>query len=287
MKYQFMDQHGSGFAVMKMCRVLGVSRSGYYSYLRRGLSPRHEENRRLLEKIKGIWDKVRGVYGSPRITAELRSQGFRCGRNRIARLMRENRIRARIKKRFKVTTQSDHSLPIAADLLGRDFSAQAPNEKWLSDITYIWTCEGWMYLAVVMDVYNREIVGWAFDDRIKKELVADSLRMALLQRDPEPGLIFHSDRGSQYASGLVRKIMKARGIRPSMSGKGDCFDNAMMESFFSSLKKELVRLETFHSKDKAYRSVFEYIEIFYNRQRRHSALNYRTPLEYYRETCQA
>lgn len=201
--------------------------------------------------------------------------------------MRENGIKARIKKRLKVTTQSDHSLPIAEDLLGRDFSAQGPNEKWLSDITYIWTREGWMYLAVVMDVHNREIIGWALHDRLKKKLVVDSLRMALWKRDPEPGMIFHSDRGSQYASRLVRKILKARGILPSMSGKGDCFDNAMMESFFCSLKKELVWLETFHSKDKAHRSIFEYIEIFYNRQRRHSALNYRTPLEYYRETCQA
>ncbi len=281
-----MHQYGSGFAVMKMCRVLGVNRSGYYSYLRRGLSWRHEENRRLVEKIKDIWHGVRGVYGSPRITAELRSQGFGCGKNRIARLMRKNGIKARIRKRFKVTTQSDHSLPIAADLVERDFSAQAPNELWLSDITYIWTWEGWMYLAVVMDVYNREIVGWALHDRLKKELVATALRKALLKRDPAPGLIFHSDRGSQYASRLVRKILDARGIRPSMSGKGDCFDNAMMESFFSSLKKELVRLETFHSKAKALRSLFEYIEVFYNRQRRHSALNYQTPLEYYREACQ-
>ena len=282
-----MHQYGSGFAVMKMCRVLDVTRSGYYSYLRRGLSLRHEENRRLVERIKDIWHGVRGVYGSPRITAELRSLGFGCGKNRIARLMRENGIKSRIRKRFKVTTQSDHSLPIAADLVKRDFSAKAPNKKWLSDITYIWTWEGWMYLAVVMDVYNREIVGWALFDRLKKELVATALRKALLKRDPAPGLIFHSDRGSQYASHLVRKILNARGIRPSMSGKGDCFDNAMMESFFSSLKKELVRLETFHSKDKALRSLFEYIEVFYNRQRRHSALNYQTPLEYYREACQA
>ena len=282
-----MHQYGSGFAVMKMCRVLDVTRGGYYSYLRRGLSPRHEENRHLVEKIKDIWHGVRGVYGSPRITAELRSLGFGCGKNRIARLMRENGIKARIRKRFKVTTQSDHSLPIAADLVKRDFSAKAPNKKWLSDITYIWTWEGWMYLAVVMDVYNREIVGWALHDRLKKELVAIALRKALLKRDPAPGLIFHSDRGSQYASHLVRKILNARGIRPSMSGKGDCFDNAMMESFFSSLKKELVRFETFHSKDKALRSLFEYIEVFYNRQRRHSALNYQTPLDYYREACQA
>ena len=236
--------------------------------------------------IREIWERSRRVYGSPRITAELRSQGNVCGENRIARLMRENGIKARTKKRFRVTTKSDHNLPIAEDLVGRDFSASRINELWLSDITYIWTWEGWLYLSVVMDVFNREIVGWALEERLKKDLVANALHKALINRDAQPGLIFHSDRGSQYASYEVRRILKARGIRQSMCGKGNCYDNAMMESFFSSLKKELVRLETFHSKLQAWRSVFDYIEVFYNRQRRHSALNYRTPVEYYREATQ-
>jgi transposase InsO family protein len=175
---------------------------------------------------------------------------------------------------------------VAPDLVGRNFSARYPDELWLSDITYIWTWEGWLYLSVVMDVFNREIVGWALHDRIKKHLVVTALRKAIVNRDPQPGLIFHSDRGNQYASHEVRKILKVRGIRQSMCGKGNCYDNAMMESFFSSLKKELVRLQTFHSRSQAHRSIFDYIEIFYNRQRRHSALNYMTPVEYYREATQ-
>jgi transposase InsO family protein len=286
MKYRFMQRYGSGFEVRKMCRVLGVNRSGYYAYLRHGLSRRYEEDQRLMRKIRDIWRGSRGLYGAPRITAELRVQGDRHGKNRIARLMRENGIKARTEKRFKITTKSDHDLPIASDLVGRDFSARYPDEIWVSDISYIWTWEGWLYLSVVMDIFNREIVGWALHERLKKDLVLNALRKAILARDPQPGLIFHSDRGSQYASHEVRKILKARDIRQSMCGQGNCYDNAMMESFFSSLKKELVRLETFHSKRQAWRSIFDYIEIFYNRQRRHSALNYKTPVEYYREVTQ-
>ncbi len=281
-----MERYGFGFEVRKMCRVLRVSRSGYYSYLRRGLSQRNEENKRLVTKIREIWKWSRGTYGSPRITAELQAQGFGCGENRIARLMRENGIKARTRKKFKITTKSDHSLPIAEDLVGRDFSASQINELWLSDITYIWTWEGWMYLAAVMDVYNRQIVGWALHDRLSKILVVDALIEALQERSPQPGLIFHSDRGSQYASHKVKKILKAWHIHQSMCNKGNCFDNAMMESFFSSLKKELVHLMTFHSKDQARRAIFEYIEIFYNRQRRHSALNQKSPLEYYQYAAQ-
>jgi putative transposase len=286
MKYCFMEHYGSGFEVRKMCRVLRVSRSGYYSYLRRGLSQRNEENKRFVTKIKEIWKWSRGTYGSPRIRAELQAQGLGCGENRIARLMRENGIKARTRKKFKITTKSDHKLPIAEDLVARDFSASGMNELWLSDITYIWTWEGWMYLAAVMDVYNRQIVGWALHDRLSKALVVDALLKALPERNPRPGLIFHSDRGNQYASHQVKKILKAWHIQQSMCGKGNCFDNAMMESFFSSLKKELVYLMTFHSKDQARRAIFEYIEIFYNRQRRHSALHQKSPLEYYQDAAQ-
>ena len=269
-----------------MCRVLEVSRSGYYSYLRRGLSQRNEENKRVVTKIKEIWKWSRGTYGSPRITAELNAQDFGCGENRIARLMRENGIKARTRKKFKITTKSDHNLPIAEDLVGRDFSASQINELWLSDITYIWTWEGWMYLAAVMDVYNRQIIGWALHDRLSKILVVDALMKALQERSPQPGLIFHSDRGSQYASHKMKKILKAWNIHQSMSNKGNCFDNTMMEPFFSSLKKELVQLMTFYSKDQARQAIFEYIEIFYNRQRRYSALNQKSPLEYYQDATQ-
>ena len=283
MKYLFMDQYGSGFEVMKMCRVLGVSRSGYYEYLRRGLSRRHEENQRLLTKIREIWEWSRGVYGCPRITAELRSRGIRCGKNRVARLMKQNKIQALTRKRYRITTRSNLNLPIAEDLVERDFRASALNRLWVSDITYIWTWEGWLYLAAIMDVYNREIVGWTLYERLTKDLVANALMKALQKRNPQPGLIFHSDRGSQYASYRVRSILKACQIQQSMSSTGDCFDNAMMESFFSSLKKELVHLQTFHTRNQAKICVFDYIEIFYNRERRHSALNHKTPLEYYHD----
>ena len=283
MKYLFIDRYGSGFTVRKICRVLGVCRSGYYSYLRRGLSQRYEESRGLLTKIREVWEGSRKVYGSPRVTAELRAQGFRCGENRVARIMRQNGIASVTRKRFKITTSSDHALPVAEDLVERDFTATAPNRLWVSDITYIWTWEGWLYLAAVMDVFNREIVGWTLYRRMTKELVANAVLKALEKRDPEPGLIFHSDRGSQYASHRVRRILSAWQIKQSMSGRGDCFDNAIMESFFGSLKKELVHLRSFHSRDQAKISVFDYIEIFYNRQRRHSSLNHKTPLEYYRE----
>jgi len=266
-----------------MCRVLEVSRSGYYAYLRRGLNRRHEENRSLLTKIQEIWEWSRRVYGSPRITAELRAQGYRCGEKRIARIMRANAIASVTRKRYKITTNSDHKLPVAEDLVERDFTATAPNRLWVSDITYLWTWEGWLYLAAIMDVYNREIVGWTLYKRMTKELVINALLKALEKRDPEPGLIFHSDRGSQYASHRVGSILNAWQIQQSMSSKGDCFDNAIMESFFSSLKKELVHLRTFHSRSQAKSCVFDYIEIFYNRQRRHSALNHKTPLEYYLE----
>ena len=230
MKYCFMERYGSGFEVRKMCRVLGVSRSGYYSYLRRGLSQRNEENKRFVTKIKEIWKWSRGIYGSPRITAELKAQNFGCGENRIARLMRENGIKSRTRKKFKITTKSDHNFPIAQDLVRRDFSASGINELWISDISYIWTWEGWLYLSAVMDVYNRQIIGWALHDRLNKALVVDALTKALQERSPEPGLIFHSDRGSQYASHKVNKILKAWHIHQSMSHKGNCFDNAMMEN---------------------------------------------------------
>lgn len=287
MKHRFMERAGSGFEVMKMCRVMGVSRSGYYRYLRRGLSRRREENERLLVRVMEIWRARRKVYGSPRITAELRSEGYRCGENRIARLMRDHGIRSLMRRRFKVTTRRDHRLPVAEDLVGRDFSATSVNQLWVSDITYIWTWEGWLYLAAVMDVHNREIVGWTLRDRPTKDLVIDALLKGLRVRSPQAGLVFHSDRGAQYASLEVRNLLRSWQARQSMGGKGSCFDNAVMESFFSSLKRELVHLETFHTKARAQQSIFEYIEIFYNRQRRHSSLNQRTPVEYYRDTAQA
>jgi transposase InsO family protein len=266
---------------------LGVNRSGYYRYLRRGLSRRREEDEQLLARIVEIWRARRKVYGSPRITAELRSEGHGCGHNRVARLMRENGIRSLVRRRFKVTTRSDHRLPVAEDLVGRDFTTASINELWVSDITYLWTWEGWLYLAAVMDVHNREIVGWTLRERPTKDLVGDALLKGLRARRPAAGLVFHSDRGAQYASHEVRNLLRSWHVRQSMSGRRSCFDNAVMESFFSSLKRELVQLETFHTRAQARQSVFEYIEVFYNRQRRHSSLNQKAPTEYYREAVQA
>ena len=199
MKYRFMERAGSGFEVMKMGRVLGVSRSGYYRYMRRGLSRRREQDERLLARMVEIWRARRKVYGSPRITAELRSEGHRCGKNRIARLMKENGIRSLMRRRFKVTTRTDHRVPVSEDLVKRDFTAASVNELWVSDITYIWTWEGWLYLAAVMEVRNREVVGWTLRDRPTKDLVVDTLLKGFRTRMSEVGLIFHSDREAQAA----------------------------------------------------------------------------------------
>jgi putative transposase len=284
MKYRFMARNGSGFEVKKMCRVWGVNRSGYYAFLRGDMSRRQEENLRLLFLIREIWRRSRGLYGSPRITAELRSSGLGCGKNRVSRLMREAGIKARTKKRFKVTTKHfAHQVP-APDLLGKDFAADAVNKVWVSDITSIRTGEGWLYLAAVMDVYNRQIVGWALEERITKDLVLRALHEAIVRHKPKPGLIIHSDRGSQYASRQVKELLAEQGFRQSMCAH--CYGDALMESFFSSLKSELVQLEIFHTKSQARRRIFDYLEVFYNRQRRHSALNYSTPMEYYREAVQ-
>lgn len=269
------------------CRVLGVHRSGYYAYLKRGLGRRAEENERLVTMITAIYKYHRGRYGSPRITEDLRGQGIRCGKNRVARLMRINEIKALRTKKFCVTAQSVHPYPLAEDLVRRDFSANDLNELWVSDITYIWTWKGWMYLAAVMDVYNREIIGWMLQDHLTKDIVEKALKRAISKRSPHLGMISHSDHGKQYANYQIRKLLKERKIRQSMSGKGSCYDNAMMESFFSSLKKELVYHQTFHTKEQASRIVFEYIEIYYNWQRQYSTLNYKIPVEYYHESTQA
>ncbi len=268
MKHRFMERASTGFEVMKMCRVLGISRRSYYHYLRRGLSRRREEHERLLVRIREIWGACREVYGSPRIMAELRAEGYRCGKNRIARLMKENGIRSLMRRRFNVTRKSEHRLSVAEVLVKRDFTAASINELWVSDITHIWTWEGWLYLAAVMDVHNREVVGWTLRERPTKDLVIDALLKGLRTRKPEAGLIFHSDRRTQYASFEMRNLMRSWHVRQSMSGRKSCFDNTIMESFFSPLKREFVHLETFQTKGQAERAVFKHIEIFNNRLRR-------------------
>lgn len=260
-----------------MCHALKVSVSGYYTYTQRSKSNRQIANEKLLSEIRVIYKKRRGTYGSPRITDELRDNGHGCGKNRVARLMKENTIVAKTKRRFKVTTQSKHTHPIAQNLVNRDFSSDKPNRLWVSDITYLWTREGWSYLAAVMDVYSRQIVGWDIGKRLTQDLVINALQRAVWRRKITDGLIFHSDRGSQYAGKAFRDMLSKHRMIQSMSGSGNCYDNAIMESFFHTLKTEHIYFERYDTRDDAKKSIFEYIEMFYNRVRKHSALNYKSP----------
>jgi len=280
MRYQFVRDHRGQFPVQRMCRLLEVSPSAYYAWRGRPESQRVREDRRLLVEIRAIHSAKREVYGSPRIHAELKAQGLRLGEKRVARLMRDHDIRAKQKRKFKATTNSRHCHPVAPNLLERDFEASAPDQKWVADITYIPTREGWLYLAAILDLYSRYVVGWSMDGRMNRRLVLDALDMALDRRRPGPGLLHHSDRGSQYACGDYREALSAHGMMCSMSRKGDCWDNAPMESFFHSLKTELVNHQRYQTRREAKADIFEYIEIFYNRNRRHSALGYQTPAEY-------
>ena len=263
-----------------MCSVLEVSRSGFYAWHKRGESPRQRANRRLTGLIVEIHKKSRGTYGSPRIHVELRARDERCGKNRVARLMREAEIRSKVRRKFRVTTDSSHSLPVAPNLLDQRFVATHPNEIWLADITYIPTDEGWLYLASILDLFSRAVVGWSMDSTLRTSLVLAALRMAIGRRMPGPGLIHHSDRGSQYASSEYQRLLNDHGILCSMSRKGNCYDNAVKESFFHTLKTELVHHERFRSRAAARASLFEYMEVFYNRERRHSSLGYLTPEEF-------
>ena len=265
-----------------MCRLLKVSPSGYYAWLQWSESPRDRKDRILLVKIKAVFKASRSRYGSPRIQRALREDRIRCGRRRIARLMRQNGLRAKHRRKYRATTNSKHSHPVAPNLLERRFKVSKPNEVWVSDITYIWTGEGWLYLATVMDLYARRIVGWAVRSRLTKELAMAALSQAIALRNPKPGLIHHSDRGSQYASNAYRKLLKTRGIRCSMSRKGDCWDNAVAESFFRTLKVECVYGSSLATREITKRILFDYIEVFYNRERLHSTLGYVSPVNFER-----
>jgi len=282
MKYQFIDRYRSVYRVEKMCRILNISRSSYYTWKTRSKSMRDKVNEALVFEIKLIFEKNRKLYGSPRITAELRAKGISCGENRVARLMRINGIVAKTKRRFKATTDSKHTLPVAENVINQDFTAERPNEVWASDITYIWTKEGWLYLAVILDIFNRKIVGWAMDSRITRNLVMKAFIMAVKRHNPKSGVIFHSDRGSQYASSDFRKLLETHECIQSMSGTGNCYDNAVVETFFHTLKTELVYFERYETRREARQSIFEYIEIFYNRIRRHSSLGYVSPIDFER-----
>ena len=280
MKYRFIGKHQGRYPVGSQSQALDVSRSGYYAWRARQERPDDGSLRALIEHIRRIHKKSRRTYGSPRICAELRAQGMVCNHKRVARLMRLEGLYGRRTRRKVGTTDSKHNYPIAPNLLNRQFHAEAPDTKWVADITYIPTREGWLYLAAVMDLYSRKIVGWSMNARITADLVEDALRMALYERQPDPGLLHHSDRGSQYASEQIRQILAANHMDVSMSRTGNCYDNAVMESFFSTLKCEWVHHQDYKTRSEASRDIFEYIAGFYNTVRRHSALSYLSPNQF-------
>lgn len=280
MKHKFIKANRSAFAMVKMCQVLGVSKSGYYKQSKKPMSQRDKDNEMLLNKIKNIFDDNKGRYGSPRVKEQLDKDGIECGKNRVACLMRKNNIKAKRIKKFKVTTDSKHNHPVAPNLLKQDFTAPTINQKWVSDITYIYTHEGWLYLAVILDLCSRKVVGWSMGDRITKDLTIKALRQAMNRRGIRTGLVLHSDRGSQYACTDYVHLVTSNSFIQSMSGKGNCYDNAVMESFFKTLKIEEVYWEHYQTRDDARKSIFEYIETYYNTKRMHSALDYMSPDEF-------
>jgi transposase InsO family protein len=282
MTFHFIEEHRGQWPVRLLCQTLEVSPAGYYAWRDRPASAREQRRDTLLVAIEAIHEQAKGRYGSPRVHAELRARGHGCCVNTVARVMQEAGIQAKTVRKFRHTTDSNHSLPVADNVLDRQFDPTAPNEAWVADITYIPTREGWLYLAVVEDLYSRMVVGWSMDATMTSRLVVDALEMAVQRRLPGAELVAHSDRGSQYASEHYQLLLQKQGIECSMSGVGQCWDNAPMESFFASLKKELVHHEDYATRAEARASIFEYIEMFYNRQRRHSTLGYVSPAEYER-----
>jgi transposase InsO family protein len=280
MKYQFIEQHKQEFPVVAMCRVLGISESGFYAWRKRSPSPRHREDAQLTEEIRQEFNAHHGRYGSPRLHVELRDQGRSISRKRVARLMRKAGLCAKRKRRRVLTPRRDTSHPVAPNTLNRDFCASEPNKKWVTDITYIPTVQGWLYLAVILDLYSRMVVGWSMSKSCDEELVEHALNMALSRRRPKPGLLHHSDRGSQYTSRAYRMMLEQSEINASMSRKGNCWDNAVMESFFGTLKEECVGDILYVSHETARLALFTYLEVYYNRVRRHSTLGYVSPLIY-------
>lgn len=261
----------------RMCRVLGVSRSGYYAWRDRPLSRRSQANRQLVREIRRVHAAARGVYGALKTWQQLRAQGIRCGKHRVARLRRRHGIAATRWRRFKITTHARKGQGVTPDLVQRGFTAAAPNRVWVGDVTCVPTREGWLYVAVLLDLYSRKVVGWAMAERINTALVLRALQMALVTRRPPPGLIHHTDRGAIYAAQEYRAQLTAHGLAPSMGRTGDCYDNAVAESFFSTVKNELTIEQRYASRRDAQTAVFEYIEVFYNRQRIHQTLGYRSP----------
>jgi putative transposase len=274
-----MQKHSAEFSIALMCKVLDVSRSGYYDWLTHKPSKRELANQALDMKIKDIYKKHKKRYGSPRITKELKLNDEQCSNARVARRMRAMDIKAIAKRKYKVTTDSDHNKSVYQNILNRDFTTSDINQKWCGDITYIKTNEGWMYLATVIDIHSRAVIGWSMNKRMKQSLVCNALTMALFNRGFPKGVMMHTDRGSQYCANNYKNIIKNCGLIGSMSRKGNCWDNAIAESFFHTLKVELIHENSYKTREEARQSIFEYIECYYNKCRMHSALNYKTPFE--------
>lgn len=281
MRYAFIEQQGDSYPLQMLCTALDVSDSGFTSWQRSDGPKQWLSDGALLKRIREIHEETKAAYGSPRIYQELKGCGIPVSKGRVERLMRENGLCGRHKRRFKATTDSKHTLPVSPNRLEQNFATERPDQAWTADITYVATAEGWLYLAIILDLYTRQIVGWAMRERMTKELVIDALRMAWFRRRPPPGLIHHSDRGSQYCSHDFQKQLAAYGMLASMSRKGNCWDNATSESFFNSLKNERVHGKRYETRDEARTDLFEYIEIFYNRRRRHSALGGQSPATVY------
>ena len=287
MRYRAIQQHDRRYPIRLMCRALAVSAGGYYAWKDRPESRRARHNRILLSEIRGVHRESRETYGSPSIWDALVKRGHRVSENRIARLMRADGIRAKTVKQWRVTTQSNHRMPVAANVLDRQFSVTRPNRVWAGDITYVWTTEGWLYLAVVLDLYSRTVIGWALEARLTGDLTQQALTMAIRRRTPNAGLLHHSDRGSQYAATAYQQLLTTHGMTGSMSRRGNCWDNACVESFFGTLKRELIYHRQYRTRDEATQDIFEYIEVFYHRRRRHSPLGYDSPAEFEARTAVA
>ncbi len=280
MKFAFIAEEKASFPIAVLCKVLDVSRSGFYEWFERDPSTRASDDKKLKVHVAAIYERSGGRYGSPRVHRELRAEGFSVSRKRVARLMTELGLQSRRKRKFRATTDSSHDLPVAENVLDRKFEVDAPDVAWVTDITYVWTSEGWLYLAAILDLFSRRVVGFAMSNRIDRALTLEALRMAVGRRTPNAGLVHHSDRGSQYASGDYQKALDELGVVCSMSRKGNCWDNAVAESFFATLKTELVYLTKFKTREEAKRAIFDFIESFYNHRRRHSTLGYVSPVEF-------
>lgn len=281
MRYRFIEEQRADYPVTLLCRVMQVARSGYYAWRNQPLRARKVADMVLLGHMRDIFEESRETYGQQRLQQVLRQQGLRCSRKRVARLMREAGLVSKTQRRFRPTlTDSNHHQPVAPNRLNRQFNADGPNQKWVADISYVPTAAGWLYLAIVLDLYSRRIVGWAMSDSLHRQIAIDALQMAIATRRPEPGLLHHSDRGCQYASEEYQALLDEAQIVGSMSRKGNCYDNAPAESFLGTFKTELVFHREYATRDQARLDIFEYIEVFYNRSRHHSALDYQTPVNF-------